>query len=163
VISRRAVLGTGATVGVGAACLVVAEATGSLDDIARAVGVRPHPEPAASDTTLLTRVAQRQGELLALVDATGRRHRDLAPGLASALTAGKAHLEAVGGARQPHAPDIDDDPSTALATLADAYRDAADERASDAIAAVSPDLARVLASMAAGLDQLAATAAQGPA
>lgn len=140
----------------GAVALVVGETTGRLDDTARALGIRPHPESAASDTALLARVATQQGVLLSLAQAAATRHPPTADVLTSVIAAATAQLKAVGGvAPQGAGPDVGATPAAAMTALSEAFRDAADKRAGDAVKAVSPDLVRVLASMSAGLAQLA--------
>jgi hypothetical protein len=157
VISRRAFLGTGLAAGAVAGVLVVADATHRLDDLARAVGVEPHPEPDPADDRVVADARTQMATLLALVGATVARHPGLELGDLEAL--GREQLAALGGgSRLPEAPVVDDDPSAAATTLSAAYDAASAARADDAGAAVSPDLVRVLASMSAGLAQCARTA-----
>lgn len=134
----------------------VAGATHRLDDVARGVGLKPRPRPVASDDTLIAGVAREQNILLGLVEAVVARHSGLADDLGRFAQIGQAQVKAVGGADKiPGAPDVHPDPAKAVATLSKAYAAASKARAKDAGRAVSPDLARVLASMSAGLAQCA--------
>jgi hypothetical protein len=158
VISRRTLLGTGAAVVAVAGAGAVAGLTHRLDDVARGVGLKPRPRPVASDDALIARVAHEQNALLGQVEAAAVRHSGLADGLKPFAEIGQAQVKAVGGAdRVPGAPAVDDDPARAVTTLSRAYAAASRARARDAGRAVSPDLARVLSSMSAGLAQCAHT------
>jgi hypothetical protein len=153
VISRRALLGTGAAA---AAVAVVAGAAAGhrLDDAARAVGIEPHPEPDLADDRLIARVARDQAALLAAVTASAAAHGGL--GLTRFVSISRAHAEAVGASTS--SPDVATPPADAAraaAALSTAYAEAAAARRTDSMRAVSPDLARVLASMSAGLAQCA--------
>jgi hypothetical protein len=157
VISRRALLGTGAATVVVAAGLGGASLGHRLDDLARGVGVRPHPEPDPADDRLLARVAADQNALLAMVEANAVTHT----GLGQFVTISTAHAAAVGVPGT--VPDVAAPPESrakAVTALAAAYSAASKARAADAAEAVSPALARVLASMSAGLAQCAATIGQ---
>lgn len=136
--SRRALLIGTATVAVGGGLLAV---SGRADDLARAIGLDPVPLPDPGDEQLVAAVAEDQRRLLGIVDGAGQ---DWAP-VRDLLG---EQLVAVGG--DPTAPitRTTGDPAAAL-------RAAADERAAQALEARSPALARVLASMSAGLDVLA--------
>jgi hypothetical protein len=154
VISRRALLGTGAATVAVAAGLGGASLGHRLDDLARGVGIRPHPEPDPADDRLLARVAADQNALLAMVEATAATHT----GLGQFVTISTAHATAVGVAGT--VPDVAAPPASraeAVTALATAYSAASKARAADTAKAVSPALARVLASMSAGLAQCAAT------
>jgi hypothetical protein len=154
VISRRALLGTGAATVAIAAGLGGAALGHRLDDLARGVGIEPHPEPDPADDTLLARVAADQNALLARVEATAATHAGLR--LDPFVAISTAHAKAVGVARS--IPDVaapPPDPATAVSALAAAYSTASRARAADSIKAVSPALTRVLASMSAGLAQCA--------
>jgi hypothetical protein len=123
-----------------------------LDDALRGVGIRPHPEPVPGDVRRLTDAGDAAQVLLGNIGAalsasgvTGDERRFLAR--ARAIVAQQA--EAVGASSlgtPAGAPSVE-----SVITLAKAT---ADERAADAFASVSPEVAEVLASMAAGLDQL---------
>jgi hypothetical protein len=146
-MTRRALIGTGAVV-VGAGGLVVAaEATGRLDDVADAVGIDPKPQPDPDDTRVLRRAARATAVLQATVAATSAGH----PGLdlaAVTATVGE-QLAALGGAKAP-AGTAPPDQGAAVDALAAALDAACKDRARDAVAAGSPALVRVLASMSAG-------------
>ncbi len=154
VISRRALLGTGAATAVAAAGLGGAALTHRLDDLARGVGIEPHSEPDPDDDRLIARVAADQNALLARVEATASKHKALR--LDPFVAISTAHAKAVGVAAT--VPDIAAPPAnrdTAVRTLASAYAAASRARAADSGKAASPALARVLASMSAGLAQCA--------
>ena len=155
-ISRRAFLGTGIAALAVAAAAGVAEATHRLDDLARAVGVKPRPRPVASDDVLIASVAQDQNRLLGAVEATAARHPTLGDQVSAFAAIGLAHVKAVGGSTTVPGPAaVDTDPGRATRALEDAYARASTLRAKDSLSAGSPDLARVLASMSAGLAQCA--------
>lgn len=124
----------------GAALLVTGAgvaATGHLDEAIRAVGVDPKPLPDPSQTALLERVRADQGRLVA--------------GAGEATTIRDVlseQYDVVGGT----ADEIVGEPFTDLSAQLTA---AAERRGDDALAAKSPDLMRVLTSMAAGLAVLA--------
>ncbi len=154
VISRRALLGTGAATAAVAAGLGGAALGHRLDDLARTVGIEPHPEPEPSDDRLIARVAADQNALLARVEATASKHAALRLGPFVAIST--AHAKAVGVAGT--VPDVAAPPesrSEAITALAAAYATASNARAADSAKAVSPALTRVLASMSAGLAQCA--------
>lgn len=154
VISRRALLGTGAATVAVAAGLGGAALGHRLDDVARGVGIQPHPEPDPVDDRLLVRVAADQNTLLAMVEATAVTHT----GLSQFVTISTAHAKAVGVAGT--VPDVAGPPGSrakAVTALVTAYSAASKARAADSAKAVSPALARVLASMSAGLAQCAVT------
>lgn len=136
----------------------VADLTHRLDDVARGVGIKPRPRPVSSDDALIAHVAREQNILLGQVEAVIIRHAQLAGDLKPFAQVSRVQLKAVGGADQvPAAPEVDTDPARAVAALARAYAAASSARADDAGRAVSPDLARVLSSMSAGLAQCART------
>jgi len=146
VVSRRVVVGSGLAVVAAGAGLHVA---GRDDDLLRALGARPHPMPDASDTALLRTAAAEQASLVSAVEQLS----DVDDTLVSVL---REQLEALGGPPGGSAP-----PASEVAGDADAVARAvtatARRRESDALSAVSPDLARVLASLAAGQAQVART------
>ena len=132
--------------------MVVADRTHRLDDVARAVGLDPHPEPDPADDRLLAHAAADQNALLALVAATAARHKT--PSLSRFVGISREHATALGAAQStPDVAAVSSDRVRALRALESAYAKAARARSADAITAVSPDLARVLASMSAGLVQ----------
>ncbi|WP_133434111.1 hypothetical protein [Aeromicrobium phragmitis] len=132
--SRRTLI-TGA-VAVGG--VIALGATDTLDDVVRAVGVEPRPRPRASDVSLMRAVLDDQQRLLSIALGT--------PGADDAVALLSAQVTQLGGR-----------PTTSLATgdLAAELSAAAEHRAADASGAVAPDVAMVLASMSAGLGQLA--------
>jgi hypothetical protein len=156
VISRRALLGTGAATVAAAAGLGGAALGHRLDDLARSVGIGPHPEPDPADDRLIARVAADQNALLAMVEATAAKHSALH--LDRLVTISTAHAKAVGVAGS--VPDVATPPANrakAASALAAAYAMASKARAADSAKALSPALVRVLASMSAGLAQCART------
>lgn len=155
-ISRRALLGTFAATAAAAAALGGAALGHKLDDIARGVGIEPHPEPRPADDRLLARVAADQNALLAMVEATASTHPDLR--LGRYLTISTAHAKAVGvGRNVPEVAAPPSDRAAAVDALRSAYATASRAREAEARKAVSPALVRVLASMSAGLAQCADT------
>ena len=156
VISRRALLGTGAATVAVAAGLGGAALGHRLDDLARDVGIQPHPEPDPADDRLIARVAADQHALLASVEATAAAHTTLR--LDPFVTISTAHAKAVGvPATVPDVAAPPADRAKAIDALATAYTAASRARATDSAKAVSPALTRVLASMSAGLAQCALT------
>lgn len=155
-ISRRALLGTGAATAITAGALGGAALTHRLDELARGVGIEPHPEPVPADSRLLKRVAADQNALLAVVEATAGAHPTLQ--LDPYISISTSHATAVGVAGSvPEVAVPSTDPATAVRALSSAYAKAARARSSDALEATSPALVRVLASMSAGLYQCADT------
>lgn len=155
-ISRRVFLGTGAVVLAASGVLGGAYATHRLDDLAEAVGLEPKPQSDPADDRLLASAATAQAAVLATVEATAALHTSFA--LAPFAAIGREHLDALGGSTA--ATDVAPPPADAAAALASlevAYRNASTQRAQDAMKATSPELARVLASMSAGLAQCART------
>jgi hypothetical protein len=155
-MSRRALLGTGLTAATAAVAIAAARAGGVLDDALRGVGVEPHPEPDPGDTRRLARAAAAQAGLIAAIDATIDKHADLEGGLGPLRLVADEQLVAVSGrlaATDAAAPPTDR--KDAVAELARLAADSASAREDDAVSAASPDAARVLASMSAGLSQLA--------
>ncbi|GAA3529956.1 hypothetical protein GCM10022234_28960 [Aeromicrobium panaciterrae] len=154
VISRRALIATGAGAVVLAGAVVVADATHRLDDAADAVGLRPKARPVRSDDALIVAVAKDQNRVLSAIESTAAKHTGLGASLEPFATIAQAHVNAVGGpSTVPPARPVDADPVVALRTLATTLSSASTARAKDAAKAVSPDLARVLSSMSAGLAQ----------
>ena len=114
--------------------------TDTFDDALRAVGARPKPLPRPEDVSLMKAVIADQQSVLAV--ARGNSNAEVV-----ALVS--TQLEQLGT-----------DPSDAVGTgdLAATLRAAADHRAEDARAAISPPFAQVLASMSAGLTQAVSSA-----
>lgn len=154
VISRRALLGTGAVTVAVAAGLGGAALGHRLDDLARAVGIQPRPEPEPSDNRLIARVAADQNVLLAQVEATAAKH--IGVRLEPFIAISTAHAKAVGVAEA--VPDVAMPSASrgeAIKALATTYSTASKAREADAATAASPALTRVLASMSASLAQCA--------
>ena len=156
-MSRRTLLGTGLTAATAAAVFVAARAAGVLDDGLRALGAEPHPEPDPGDTRRLQRAATAQAVLIAAIDATIGEHGDLEGKLAPLRLVADEQLVAVGGRLDAtSAGPQPANPRSAVAELSRLAAESAEARGDDAVSAASPDVARVLASMSAGLSQLAA-------
>ena len=155
-MSRRTLLGTGLTAATAAAAIVAARAGGVLDDGLRVLGIEPHPEPDPGDTRRLRRAATDQAVLIAAIDATVGKHGDLESKLRPLRLVADEQLVAVGGrlgatsAGPPPA-----DRREAAAELSRLAAESAEAREDDAVSAASTDVAQVLASMSAGLSQLA--------
>lgn len=155
-ISRRALLGTGAGAIAVAGAVVVADATHRLDNFAESVGIKPRARPVPSDDALIAAVAEAQNVVLAEIEATAAQHPALGDELTPFIKISQAHVTAVGGsATVPAATSVDPDPVRAIQDLARTLSSASVARSKDANRAVSPDLARVLSSMSAGLAQTA--------
>jgi hypothetical protein len=155
-MSRRTLLGSGLTVATVAVAVVAARAGGVLDDAFRAVGVEPHPEPDPGDTRSLRRAATVQAVLIATIDATTSAHPELERGLNPLRLVADEQLVAVGGSlAATSVGPAPANPKDAIAELSRLAFDSAEAREDDAVTAASPDVARVLASMSAGLSQLA--------
>lgn len=147
-------LGTGVGAIAAAGAILVADATHRLDDFAESVGIKPRPRPVASDDTLIAKVAEAQNAVLAEIEATAAQHQAYGARLAPFIKISQAHVTAVGGsAIVPTAAPVDPDPVRAIEGLTKTLSGASAARAKDANMAVSPDLARVLSSMSAGLAQ----------
>lgn len=145
-VSRRVVVGGGVAVVAAGAGLHVA---GRDDDVLRALGARPRPMPDAADSRLLERAAADQAALATSVEGLRDVETD------DLVTVLRTQLQGLGGA-----PDGAPSPSTTSSDVATVVADlnrTAGRRQTDALAAVSPDLARVLASLAAGQSQVART------
>src|SRR5688500_15323214 len=155
-MSRRTLLGSGLTVATVAAAVVAARAGGVLDDALRGVGVDPHPEPDPGDTRSLERAATAQAVLIASIDAAIGAHPGLEGGLDPLRVVADEQLVAVGGSlAATSVGPAPADPKDAAAELARLAFASAEAREDDAVSAASPDVARVLAAMSAGLSQLA--------
>ena len=150
------VLGTGLTAATAAAAVFAARAGGVLDDGLRVLGAEPHPEPDPRDTSRLARAATDQAVLIAAIDATIGEHGDLERDLRPLRLIADEQLVAVGGRLDAtSAGPPPRDPNAAATELSRLATESAEAREDDAVAAASPDVARVLASMSAGLSQLA--------
>lgn len=157
-ISRRAVLGAAFVgAGLGASGLAARQA-GVLDDGLRAVGIRPHTEPDPRDVALLAEAADEQRDLLALLDRVAQQNGDaeltvvrrvLTDQLA-AVSDDPAESPAPVVTPAPLSPDDD-----ALASFRERVETVAAARADGAVSAGSLAVAKVLAAMAGGLDQVA--------
>ncbi len=125
---------------VGGAAVAGAIATDTVDDALQAVGVEPLPEPAPGDVRLTALALADAIALVVLAESAGATADvlDVLTQQRDALPPGRPEAPVVGG------------------DLARACTAAAEARATAAGAAVSIDLAQVLAAMAAGLDQCAA-------
>jgi len=126
------VIAAAGAVAVGLAGLFV---TDTFDDALRAVGAKPTPLPRPEDTSLLEAVVADQQNVLAVARGAGNE---------PVVALVSAQLEQLGASAGT---------DTGTGDLAAVLREAADHRATDARAAISPDLAQVLASMSAGLAQ----------
>lgn len=154
-LSRRTALRlTGVVGGLGVSG-VAAQRAGVLDDGLRAVGIRPHAEPDPHDVALLTEAAAGQAELLAALEIVGG-------GDSSSIV---ANLRAV--LREQLAAVSDDSSATPTAgaaagadftTFAERVEGVAAARADGALSAGSLAVVKVLASLAAGLEQVAVVA-----
>lgn len=125
------------------------------DDLLRAVGARPRPLPDAGDDRRLAAASAAQTALLAEMEEVGARHADLASVLEPLLEVARQQLRAVGGEGATTPPTVSDSAPDAVTAVARGFARSARDREGDAVTSVSPDLARVLASLAAGHAQLA--------
>jgi len=154
VISRRAVLGTAVALGGVGVAGGAARRAGVLDDGLRAVGIRPHATPDPRDVQLLAEAANGQRTLVAQFDALVAGHdvTELAP-LRAVLT---EQLAAVSDNKDviPIASSADDR-DAALNAFARQVEEAASARRDGALSAGSLAVTQVLASMSAGLSQVA--------
>jgi hypothetical protein len=163
VISRRAVLGASVTAGGLGIAGITAHRGGVLDDGLRVMGIRPHTQPDPHDVTLLADAAQGQRELLALVDQITRERgdsdlSDIRRLLGEQLAAVSNDPESPSTPYPTTAPTpLPSDGDDALGALATRIDTVAAARADGAVSAGSVAVTKVLASMAAGLDQAAVT------
>ncbi len=154
--SRRTLLGAGRAVATAAAAVGAARAGGVLDDALRTLGAEPHPQPDPDDTRRVRDAATAQATLLAAIDATIGAHDGLEDDLRPLRVLADEQLVAVGGRlAATSAGPVKDDPKEALTELSRLASESATDREDDAVAAASPEVARVLGSMSAGLSQLA--------
>ena len=152
-ISRRAALQLGAVVGGVGVGGFAAQQAGVLDDGLRAVGLRPHAEPDPKDVTLLRQAAADQADLLAALDSVGQDN-------GSAITELRAVLNEQLAAVSDEPPTTSSLGSGGLdfAIFAERAEAAAATRADGAMAAGSVAVVKVLATMSAGLEQVAVAA-----
>ena len=156
-MSRRSLLGAGLTAATVAVAVGAAKAGGVLDDALRGLGAEPHPEPDPGDTRRLARAATAQAGIIGAIDAAIAAHGDLKSNLDPLRLVADEQLVAVGGRlASTDVKPAPGDPRTVAADLSTMAADSAKARETDAISAANPDTARVLASMSAGLSQLAA-------
>lgn len=149
-VSRRVVVGAGAAVVATGAGLHLA---GRDDDLLRAVGARPRPRPDPADTARLRTALQEQESLRAALDSL-----DGDVSTADLVDVLDRQVTTLGGpSATPPAPAGDTTASALAEELAEELAEAGRRREQDALAAVSPDLAQVFASLAAGLAQTART------
>lgn len=154
VISRRALLGTGAGVVALAGVAAYGDHAHKLDDLARTVGLDPQPRPAESDDTLIKSVRTDQSVVLASTQAVAAAYPALATALAPLITNVETQLADLGGVTANV--DVAAPPAPALAALNQVitvHKRAATSRAKDSLDAVSGDFAQVLASISASLSQ----------
>ncbi|MFE6780000.1 hypothetical protein [Streptomyces sp. NPDC057702] len=155
---RRSLLAlAGGAVGVVGIGALLAGCSDGADDGADSDG------RASADESLRAQAARDSLTLLARYDATARAHPDLASRLRPLRGEVARHAEALGssapssapsvsatpsGSSPPRAVEVPRDPRAALTALATAERRTSDTRTT-ALAAASPELARLLASVAA--------------
>lgn len=147
-------MGAGLTTATAAVVVGTARAAGVLDDALRGLGAEPHPEPDPGDARRLGRAATDQAALIASIDATTTQHPDLVGPLKPLRLVADEQMVAVGRRTQAKVAAAPGDRAAALAALAGSAADAGQAREKDAVGAVSPDVARVLASLSAGLTEL---------
>lgn len=138
--TRRTIFAAVFAVGVGGLFL-----SGKADNALRAVGLSPATEVRESDQQLVNAVIAKNRELLAVGTS-----------LEAHITAGilRQQIEALGGSVKPVAAD----PAVSSLTQFKAMlKEASQQRQQDAVSAASSELAQTLASLAAGLAQLAAS------
>ena len=138
--TRRTIFAAVLAVGVGGLFL-----SGKADDALRTVGLSPAPEARESDQQLVIAAIADNRELLAVGTSLGAH-----------IAAGILHqqIEALGGSIEPVAAD----PAvSSLAQFKAMLKARSQQRQQDAVSAASSDLAQTLASLAAGLAQLAAS------
>jgi hypothetical protein len=155
VVSRRTAIQLAVAAGGTGVVGFAAQRAGVLDDGLRALGVRPHAEPDPHDVALLADAAAGQNELLAAWDALGYGGSD-----GAALTAVlREQLAAVSDqppASTPGGPPPGGDAD--VTAFAEQVEATAAARADGALAAGSLAVVKVLASMSAGLEQVAVAA-----
>ena len=157
-MSRRTLLTAAIVVAAAGGATAIGRATDTLDDVLRGLGAQPHPEPDPGDVKRVARAARDQAVLVATLSALAEAHRGASAQVKPLIAVAGTQLEAVGGSTanvDVAAPD--GDRSTATTAVARLAARSARAREQDAISAASPDVARLLASMAGGLAQLART------
>lgn len=138
--TRRTIFAAVFAVGIGGLFL-----SGKADDALRAVGLSPAPETREGDQRLVTAALADNRELLA-VGTSLEAH--IATGIL------QQQIEALGGSVKPVAAE----PAvSSLAQFKAKLKATSQQRQLDAVSAASSDLAQTLASLAAGLAQLAAS------
>jgi len=152
-ISRRAALQLGAVVGGVGVGGFAAQQAGVLDDGLRAAGIRPHAEPDPKDVTLLRQAAEEQADLVAALDSAGRDDESAIAELRGVLNEQLAAVSDETPATQSPGAGILD-----FASFAERAEAAAAARADGAMAAGSLAVVKVLATMSAGLEQVAVAA-----
>ncbi len=155
-ISRRATIQLVVAAGGIGAAGVAAQRTRVLDDGLRAIGVRPHAEPDPHDVALLAEAAAGQAQLLAAWDALGDGESPTSDGAAlrAVLSQQLAAVSDQPSANpSPSKPQPGDD--TDVTAFAERVEATAAARADGALSAGSLAVVKVLASMAAGLEQVA--------
>lgn len=156
-MTRRALLATGAALVVAAGAAVAGQQTGRLDDGAEAVGLEPRRLPAESDETLLRHVVRDQGLVLATVSAVASKFPALRTSLALLIEHGETHLVVLGSPAAGSTIDLGAlaaaDSKAALDSVMSNQKQAAKDRAKNALDAVSGEFAQVLAAMSASLTQ----------
>ena len=154
-ISRRAALQLGAVLGGVGLGGFAAQQAGVLDDGLRAIGLWPHAEPDPKDIILLRQAAAEQADLLAALDSVGQvddgsATTELRAVLNEQLAAVSDERSATSSPGSAVAVDI-----TSFAERAEA---AAAARADGAMTAGALAVVKVLATMSAGLEQVAVAA-----
>lgn len=153
-ISRRALIGTGAGLAVLAGAGVVGDREHKLDDLARAVGLEPRPEPSAADEALIMVARRDQTKLLAAMQAASTTYPSLTRTLDPLAANARKQLTSLGGAvPNIHSATPPTDPRAALDSVIAIHALAEKNRSHEAIEAVSGAFAQVLASIAASLAQ----------
>ncbi|MDQ3158354.1 MAG: hypothetical protein M3Q98_16805 [Actinomycetota bacterium] len=154
VISRRALLGTGAGVVALAGAAIYGDRSHRLDDVARKIGLDPKRLPAESDEKLIRKVQNDQSILLMWTQAVAAKQSGLTKVLEPLIANAEAQLADLGGAAANI--DIDDPPEAARAALDSVvtmHDQEAEKRAEDSLQAVSGHFAQVLASISVSLSQ----------
>lgn len=157
-MSRRTLLGTGIVVAAAGGAAAIGRATSTLDDVLRGLGAQPHPEPDPGDVKRISRAARDQAVIVATLSAVVEQHRAATAQIKPLIVLATDQLDAVGGS----AANVDvavpeGDQGTAITAVARLAARSARVREQDAVTAESPEVARLLASMAGGLAQLART------
>lgn len=128
---------------------------GDLPDLPGLDDEQPDPDP---DLALVRRVSRDEQEVLDLVSATRKTHRELRAPLAGTARGHRAHLDLVrvadgGPTRRGRAATVAEQPGRALEDVVRAERMLADRHAGSALEADSGRLARAIASMSAAAAQ----------